>query len=240
MSFKRDDYMKIAICDDEQHYADDIKRHLDIFSKDNNIEFEKYIFSSAGEVLACDVKFDIAVLDVEMDNMNGIKLGEKLREQNPHIILIYITAHKKYLDDALNLNAVRFFEKPLDAHRFYRGLSDAIKRIDNSTISFYLKNQNVTERILAQDIIFVEIEKRKTKVVTRTNEYHSDHHISFWSDRLTGTIFISPHKSYIINLNYVTAYERNYVILNEKYKISIARNKQADFYQKFIRFVEGK
>lgn len=232
--------MNIAICDDEKIYIDNIIEHLDVFSTDNNIDFEKSIFTNAENMLSSDKKFDIAILDVEMDNMNGIKLGEELRKRNPHIILIYVTAHKKYLDDALNLNAVRFFEKPLDSQRFYRGLRDAIKRIDNSTISFYLKDGTTTERISAQDIIFVEIEKRKTRIVTCNKEYHSNHHISFWRDNLTSTIFISPHKSYIINFNYVTAYERDYVILDEKYEVRIARNKQSDFYQKFMRFVEGK
>lgn len=232
--------MKIAICDDEQIYIDNIAEHLDIFSAENNIDFEKSIFTNSADILASDIRFDIAVLDVEMDNINGIKLGSELRKRNPHIILIYVTAYRKYLDDALNLNAVRFFEKPLDPQRFYRGLHDAVKRIDNTSISFYLKDQELTERISAQDIIFVEIEKRKTKVVTRDKEYHSDHHISFWQDKLTSTIFISPHKSYIINFNYVTAYERNYVILDERYKVNIARNKQADFYRKFMQYVEGK
>lgn len=232
--------MKIAICDDEQIYIDNIAEHLDIFSAENNIDFEKSIFTSSADILASDIRFDIAVLDVEMDNINGIKLGSELRKRNPHIILIYVTAYRKYLDDALNLNAVRFFEKPLDPQRFYRGLRDAVKRIDNTSISFYLKDQELTERISAQDIIFVEIEKRKTKVVTRDKEYHSDHHISFWQDKLTSTIFISPHKSYIINFNYVTAYERNYVILDERYKVNIARNKQADFYRKFMQYVEGR
>lgn len=232
--------MKIGICDDEQKYLEDITQHLDIFSKNNNIDFEKYIFTTSCEMLSCNVNFDIAILDVEMDNMNGIKLGEELRKRNSHIILIYITAHKKYLDDALNLNAVRFFEKPLDSQRFYRGLSDAIARIDNSTIHFYLKDNNITERISVQDIIFVEIEKRKTKIVTNDKEYHSNHHISFWREKLNSTIFISPHKSYIINFNYVTSYERNYIILDEHYKISIARNKQTDFHRKFMQFMEGK
>lgn len=232
--------MKIAICDDEQIYIDNIAGHLDIFSAENNIDFEKSIFTNSADILASDIRFDIAVLDVEMDNINGIKLGSELRKRNPHIILIYVTAYRKYLDDALNLNAVRFFEKPLDPQRFYRGLHDAVKRIDNTSISFYLKDQELTERISAQDIIFVEIEKRKTKVVTRDKEYHSDHHISFWQDKLTSTIFISPHKSYIINFNYVTAYERNYVILDERYKVNIARNKQADFYRKFMQYVEGR
>lgn len=213
---------------------------MDIFSAENNIDFEKSIFTNSADILASDIRFDIAVLDVEMDNINGIKLGSELRKRNPHIILIYVTAYRKYLDDALNLNAVRFFEKPLDPQRFYRGLHDAVKRIDNTSISFYLKDQELTERISAQDIIFVEIEKRKTKVVTRDKEYHSDHHISFWQDKLTSTIFISPHKSYIINFNYVTAYERNYVILDERYKVNIARNKQADFYRKFMQYVEGR
>lgn len=231
--------MKIAICDDERIYIEEIKKHLDIFSKDNNIDFEQSIFTNAEDMLSSELKYDIAILDVEMDNMNGIKLGEELRKRNPHIILIYVTAHKKYLDDALNLNAARFFEKPLDSQRFYRGLRDAVKRIDNTSISFYLKDKKITERISAQDIIFVEIEKRKTRIVTCNKEYHSDHHISFWRDNLTSTIFISPHKSYIINLNYVTAYERDYVILDEQYKVNIARNKQADFYRKFMRFVEG-
>lgn len=233
-------HLKIAICDDEQLYIDNIVKHLDSFSIDNNIDFEKSIFTNSFDMLASDIKFDIAILDVEMDNMNGIKLGEELRKRNPHIILFYVTAHRKYLDDALNLNAARFFEKPLDSQRFYRGLRDAIKRIDNTSISFYLKNQKITERVLAQDIIFVEIEKRKTRIVTHDKEYHSDHHMSFWLDNLTSTIFISPHKSYIINFNYVTAYERDYIVLDEKYKVNIARNKQADFYRKFMRFVEGK
>lgn len=232
--------MKIAICDDEKIYADDIKQHIDNFSKDNNIDFEQSIFANSEDMLKSNTKFDIAILDVEMDNIDGIRLGEELRKRNPHIILIYVTAHRKYLDDALNLNAVRFFEKPLDSQRFYRGLRDAIKRIDNSSIKFYLKDGKTIERITAQDIIFVEIENRKTRVVTENKEYHSNHHISFWRDNLTSTIFISPHKSYIINFNYVTAYERDYITLNNKYEVRIARNKQSDFYQKFMHFMEGK
>lgn len=232
--------MKIAICDDEKVFVDNIIQHLDFFSTDNNIDFEKYIFDNPGDVISSNINFDIAILDIEMNKMDGIELGEKLRKANPHIILIYVTAYRKYLDDALNLNAVRFFEKPLDSQRFYRGLSDAIKRIDNSIISFYLRDNKIVERISVQDIIFVEIEKRKTRIVTSSKEYHSDHNINFWRDSLKSTIFISPHKSYIINFNYVTAYERDYIILNEQYRVSIARNKQSDFYRKFMQYAEGK
>lgn len=232
--------MKIAICDDEILCIDDIVKHIDFFSSENNVEMQKSIFTSGEELVASGIKFDIAILDVEMNGMNGIKLGEYLRNNNPHIILIYVTAHKQYLDDALNLNAVRFFEKPIDSGRFYRGLKDAIDRIDNSTINFYLKDGTTTERINAKDIIYVEIENRKSKVITLNKTYHSAEHISFWSEKLIETVFVSPHKSYIINLNFVTSYKRNHIILNEQYNIPIAKSKQTRFYRQFIRFMEGK
>lgn len=102
--------MKIAICDDDEKCTDNVLRHLDYYSLRNNTEFDKYVFSSADKLLKSRVKFDIAVLDVEMQEQDGIKLGAELRKRLPHLILIYITAHRKYLDDALNLNAVRFLK----------------------------------------------------------------------------------------------------------------------------------
>lgn len=232
--------LKIVICDDDSKCINDILEHLNYFSIKNGIDFEQFVFSSSEDVINSNNNFDIAILDVEMKEINGIKLGDYLRQTNPHIILIFITAHKKYLDDALNLNAVRFFEKPIDSQRFYRGLKDSIERIDKSSVQFYLKDKKTIERINAQDIIFIEIENRRTRITTIKKVYHSSHHINFWKDTLNSSIFVSPHKSYIVNLNYITKYERDTITLNRTYKISIARNKQTSFYKCFMRFLEGK
>lgn len=232
--------MNVAICDNQKSCIDDICKHLDFFVHDKNIEIQKSTFTSAKELLSVDISFDIAILDVEMDGLNGLQLGQQLRQINPHIVLIYITAHKQYLDDALNLNAVRFFGKPIDSQRFYRGLEDAIKRIDESSIYFYLKDGKTTERIDARDIIYVEIDNRKTKIITLNKVYYSSNRISFWGKKLKSTIFLSPHKSYIINLNFVTAYQRNLVVLADKYNIPIAKDKQTYFHKMFMRFAEGR
>lgn len=232
--------MRIAVCDDEMAFVESVKRHLMFYSQEHNIEFDIHIFTKSNDLLNSKEKFNIAILDVEIPGCDGIEIGKRLRERNKHIVLMYITAHKKYLDAALNLNAARFFEKPIDSQRFYKGLTDAIERIDNSTIQFYLKDGKITERINAQDIIYVETEKRKSRIVTINKEYHSNHHINFWKESLSSTVFISPHKSFIVNFNYITRYERDRIILDDKYEIPIARNKQAFFYKKFLNFMEGK
>lgn len=232
--------MNIAVCDDNRKVVEDIANHLEFFSKDNEIEITIYKYFDSSEIRSATVRFDIAILDVEIDSINGLKIGEELRDINPHIILIYVTAYKKYLDEALNLNAVRFFEKPLDTRRFYKGLEEAIKRVDNSKIKFYLQDGRTTDTIAIQDIVYVEIEKRKSRVFTVNKSYHSSEHISFWKDNLNSSFFAVPHKSFIVNLNYITSYERSKITLCGKYEISVARNRQTKFREKFVRFAEWR
>lgn len=232
--------MRLAICDDNENSIQDIKQHLDFFSKDTGIKFEEHSFVSAEDLIASKMIFDISILDVEMGKIDGLMLGEYLRKENPHIILIYLTAHKKYLDDALNLNAVRFFEKPIESNRFYRGLRDAIDRIDNTIIKFYLKDGKTTDVINAKDIMFIEIDIRKTKIVTINKIYHSTERLSFWKNNLKSSVFVIPHRSYIVNMNFITSYKRENVTIASKYEIPISRNKQSYFYKEFARFMEGK
>ena len=234
--------MKIAICDDNLNIVDEVKNLLDEYDKSKNLSLDISTFNDGQAVLESDERFNIAILDVEMPGCNGIELGKILREKNRHIVLMYITSHKKYLDEALNLNAARFFEKPIDSKRFYDGLDNALKRIDNTTIKFFLKEDNASVRINANDIIYVEIEPighRKTKIVTEEKTYISSNKIVFWEEHLISSLFVKTHKSYIINMEYITKYENNTLQLDGKYNIPISRNYQSSVHKAFIRYMTG-
>ena len=234
--------MKIAICDDNLNIVEEVRGLLDEYALSKNLSLDISTFNDGQAVLESDERFNIAILDVEMPGCNGIELGKILREKNRHIVLMYITSHKKYLDEALNLNAARFFEKPIDSKRFYDGLDNALKRIDNTTIKFFLKEDNASVRINANDIIYVEIEPighRKTKVVTEEKTYISSNKIAFWEEHLISSLFVKTHKSYIINMEYITKYENNTLQLDGKYNIPISRNYQSSVHKAFIRYMTG-
>lgn len=234
------DKMKIAICDDNLNIVEEVRGLLEEYALSKNFPLDISTFNDGQAVLESDERFNIAVLDVEMPNMDGIKLGEALRKQNKQIVLIYLTAHSQYLDSALNLNATRFFEKPIDKARFFNGIDNALERIDNSSISFYIRDDKTQVRISAENIVYVEIERRKTKIVTDEKEYCTTHTLDYFKGRLVSSVFAQPHKSYIVNLNYITAYERTGIVLDDKYKIPVSRSKQTEFHTAFIRFMEGK
>jgi len=162
-----------------------------------------------------------------------------LKKRNPDIVLMFVTAYDHYLDEAFDLGSTRFFDKPIDSARFYKGLEKAISKVDNTEIKFYLKDENCgTISIMSNDIIFVEIKGRKTKIVSREREYLSRENIKIWKNKLTKSYFISPHNSFIVNTNYITYFKNDHVILDDKYYIPIAYSKRVEFKRKFMMLME--
>ena len=232
--------MKIAICDDEKEYVENIERHIKQYFFEHGLTCELYKYNDSTDILTASDSFDIAFLDIEMNGCNGISVGKKLLESNPDIVLIYVTAYEHYLDDALDLGITRFFDKPIDSNRFYRGLEKAINKVDNTEIRFHLKDkENGTVTLKINDIVYVEIKGRRTKVIAKDDsEYFTKDSMKTWKNRLTKSYFVSPHNSFIVNTNYITYFQKDHIILNEKYNIPIAYAKRVDFKRKFMMLME--
>ena len=104
--------------------------------------------------------------------------------------------------------------------------------------AIYLKDDNkgvVTVR--CKDIIFVEIQGRKTEIHTKEHDYLSKDGIKVWKARLNKSYFEIPHNSYIINTNFITYFCKEYIILDNKYTIPIAYSKRAEFKRKFMKIM---
>jgi len=71
-------------------------------------------FEESGRALefAAREPIDLAVLDIEMPEMGGIKLGEKLKEINSGIVLIFITGYEQYALKAFGIHAAAYLLKP--------------------------------------------------------------------------------------------------------------------------------
>lgn len=232
--------MKIAICDDEIKYVNDIEHHLKQYFSEHGLTLNLYKYDNGIDLLNSDVNFNIVFLDIEMPDINGIELGKKLQGTNPDLVLIYITAYNHYLDDALDLGITRFFDKPIDSKRFYKGLDKAIEKLDKTEVHIHLRDSNNgILTVKTNDIIMVEIENRRTKIVTKDNIYHSKSNIKTWRECLNKPCFESPHNSFIVNTNYITYFCKDYIILNEKYNVPISYSKRVEFKKKFMMLLEN-
>lgn len=58
--------MNIAICDDEQIYADEIKKHVECYFTRREVPHKIYVFTDGQAAARSEVKFDMAFLDIEI------------------------------------------------------------------------------------------------------------------------------------------------------------------------------
>ena len=57
---------------------------------------------------------DLALLDINMPDINGITLASKLREINPDIRIVFVTAYEQYAVDAFSVHADGYLLKPVN------------------------------------------------------------------------------------------------------------------------------
>lgn len=102
--------MKVILVDDEKNALTLFKRKCaGIFGIKIVASFTR---PDEALIYVRDNPVDIAVLDVEMPEINGIELGKRLKELHKQIVLIYISAYDAYAIEAYRLHAPVYLEKP--------------------------------------------------------------------------------------------------------------------------------
>lgn len=109
------DILNIAICDDNTEHINILEKYLFEIS---NIKIECDVYQS-GESLIDAYKnnverYDVVLLDMEMEELNGIETANLIREFDEHIIIIFVTSHSEYMKESFQCQPFRFIEKPLD------------------------------------------------------------------------------------------------------------------------------
>ncbi|MBQ7660933.1 MAG: response regulator [Clostridia bacterium] len=60
---------------------------------------------------------DIAFIDIEMPVISGIQLAKKLKEVNPKVNIIFVTAYEHYAKNAYELHASGYVTKPVNEEK---------------------------------------------------------------------------------------------------------------------------
>lgn len=232
--------MKILICDDEQQYIDKLKMHIEKFMQCRFINYEIVTSNNPQTILKSNDVYQLAFLDIQMDEIDGISLAKTLKERNNKIVIFFVTSYNDYQDEAMDLRAFRFFEKPFNADRMYSGLEKAMEYIDESYVDFYVWSDNEHKKILVDDVIYVERGNRQVTLVTAQGNFTTRETFDEWCEILQNSFFYRVHKSFIVNLHYVTGYKYSELYVQKNIRIPIASRRQADFHKFWFSYLRRR
>jgi len=193
-------------------------------------------------------KPQLLFLDVEMPDGSGFDLLKKLRSITYPVI--FITAHEKYALNAIKFSAQDFLLKPIDEEDLVDAVNKARLKVNennsNEKIKVLLQNLNQPEKsferiilndkygieiVEVKDIIRLESSGNYTMFYTtdRDNPITVSKGIKSYETMLDESIFFRSHQSHIINLNYLTRYDKQEggaLILKDGSSIPLANRKR--------------
>lgn len=233
--------MRILICDDDALMIEQLQKNIKFFFENNRLKCPEIACFSDGASLISDTgEKDILFLDIEMPGMNGIYVGNELKKRNHNIIIFIVTSYLEYLDEAMRFHVFRYLSKPLDKQRFYRNLKDALDLYHTMTFRIPVETKQGLHTLPASSIISIEASGRKITIHTTMCDFESVHNMQYWLELLPKNCFFQTHRSFIVNLEHVTDFNRNLIhLLGNQFHAYLTKRKYTAFKEAYLLYLES-
>ena len=162
---------RVAICDDEPHAAEQNEAMLCQILEDRglkrDIDYSVHCFSSPVPLLAQMEKqpsaFHLLLLDIKLENDNGLSLAAHLREIDADCSIIYITAYRDYVFDCFDTRPLHYLLKPVDQERLARVIGRDLEE-NYHPEQIKLMADGCWQTVDARNILYAEAASHKSAV----------------------------------------------------------------------------
>lgn len=216
--------MKAIIIDDEKRARLNLSLLIDEYCKNIEIVAECENLPEGVKAIRKHQP-DIVLLDIEMPGHSGLELLDFFDENEIHFKIIFTTAYHEYALQAFKFSAVDYLLKPINPEELIHAISRVEKQKTTEKNYSLLKEtikQDVLQRIAVpsgNSILFLETENimfvkgdgaySEIKCVNDVKYVVSRNLKNFEDILCANPNFVRIHKSYIVNVRYITAYNKS-------------------------------
>lgn len=234
--------MRIVMCDNPESLSV-LKEYIgEYFRKTGAILSEITLYNTGEQLLENENHPDVAILGSEIC---GTVVGEELLKRDPYIKVFLLAEFPKYLDEGMRCGFFRYVPRPVDKVSLFKNLDDAFTLIIRSQrkIPIDAGNEVIVRR--ADEIVCVEKLERRTVLYTINGTFEVSLGMDYWRKLfLEMPAFFMSYRSFIINMKYVSYFDKKGILLkfgdNEKLAYLAQRRYKAfkEVYMQYLNTVE--
>lgn len=220
---------QVVIVEDEKTASDRLLSYLAAYEEKSGLSFKTKVYRSAEIFLSeYDAGTDIVLMDIELEDIDGMSAAEKLRKIDPLVVIIFVTNMAKYAIKGYSVAALDYLLKPVSPYAFSTMMSRAVESCSKHRAQMiYVRTAEGTRCVPVADIDYVEVRDHRLT-------YHvSGASVQTWgtlkeAENLLGQGFSRSSSSFLIALKSVRAIEGADVIVGTE-RLPLSRNFKKDF-----------
>lgn len=232
--------LTIAICDDEHYMRNNLKTRIDEYLNQLKTDAQISCFSSGIPLLCSDRTFDIVIMDIKMNGIDGMESVRRLRAKGSSSQVIFVTSSKEHVFQAFDVDAVHYLVKPVSDKDLFHALDKAIKRCEQVGAQTITVAKGTSVQIIPfRDILYCEAIDHKIYICTTNGKVDYYSQLDALQKQLDERFF-RCHRSYLVNMNCVAGKEGDIAIMVNGDKILVSRRKQQQFSQQLLSFIRSE
>ena len=232
--------MKIAIVDDNRQEAGLLMNICQTYAAENQTIFDLHYFESGQTLFESFERslYDIIFLDICMEDMNGIEIAKKIRQQDSAGLLVALTDGTEHMSEAFSFHAFEYMVKPVTRERIYQVLSDAIQTFPSMEhiISFISKRQTV--QFPVSDLMYAVSSGHYVDIMSNeSGMYRSRMNFNDFLKLLNGeSSFLEINRGIVVNLDYVENVDENRCIIQNGSSFPVKVRERASIRQQWQNY----
>lgn len=241
--------LHITICDDEQTQLTLLQSFLMKWAGTRKYELKINLFQNADQFLFCweeKKELDILLLDIDMPGMDGLSLARRLRAEGESVQIIFITGLTDYILEGYDVDALSYLIKPVKEEQLFSCLDKAKERCGQSAPVLLLETAGGAARVKLADICYLESNAHDTQV-HYTRHAHNDFircktgiHELEKQLQAQSNAFFKIHRSYLVNLAYISKITRKEVLVDSGEALPVARGRWEALNKAYLDYYRRK
>ncbi len=243
-----DSVLRIALCDDDRDDLARLERDVLAFQAayDPGVEFELRAYAGGSDLLAAMARgerFQIILLDVVMPLCDGIETAREIRLTDKAVKIIFLTASAQFALDSYDVKAFSYLLKGGPREKLFDALREAIQEVEDAPGRHMLiKASTGLVRIHYHAVMYLEVTGKTITFSMGSGEKHqmygtlSEAEAAF----LVQERFLKPHRSYIVNMDFVRKLSEGEMTLTDGSRVPISKANYNEVKRRYIAYSFGR
>lgn len=226
--------MRIAVIDDDCKWLAKTSKIIKNYYNNLNVIIDTY--SSGNDFIESKKYYDVALVDLEMPDLNGFDTIMQYKTIYSDCITIILTTHTELSRKGYIVDAFRYIDKTSIDEELNEALT-AVERLQSLKEKITLNILSIGEKqFVISDIIYVETEKRNIRVHVSDNSFVCTESLEYLENLLSTKGFFRSHKSYLVNLNAIRSFDRKDICFANGEKAMVSIRKYAALKKNYLEY----
>lgn len=219
----------IAVCEDEKRARTWLTTYLNMEAARRKLSATVLAFESGEALLEADrhIQFSIYFLDILLNGISGISLARTLREKSGNAAIVFTSFSQRYYADAFAVGAVHYLVKPLKEQDVSEGLDRCLHQVGEVERYIEVIINRQTHRIPCPELIWVESRDKVCELHLKSGNFRTYLRLDVLEQKLDDPRFLRCHRSFMVNMDYITTVENGFFYMTDQSKIPIKQDRKA-------------